>query len=176
MKTLSELLKESLGSELNTDFQIVLTEKFDLTAEEIRDSKNWRTPTEQLALVKELVKAGKLKHTGEDKCELDVNGLTVEFRIAYKLTDSKSWKSRGIDGRWDKPKAYPTKKKAFPDYFIELYLYFNVKGDSPQDTTVVLLKRFNTSKLEHEEKQKLVATTNKKIKLLGLSFDENKHW
>jgi len=40
----------------------------------------------------------------------------------------------------------------------------------------VLLKRFNTSKLEHEEKQKLVATTNKKIKLLGLSFDENKHW
>ena len=155
MKTLSELLKESIGAELNTDFQIVLTEKFDLTADEIRDAKNWRTPTEQLALVKELVKAGKLKSTGEDKCELDVNGLTVEFRIAHKITDSKSWKSRGVDGRWDKPKAYPTKKKAFPDYFIELYLYFNVKGDSPQDTTVVLLKRFNTSKLEHEEKQNL---------------------
>lgn len=68
------------------------------------------------------------------------------------------------------------KKKAFPDYFIELYLYFNVKGDSPQDTTTVLLKRFNTSKLEHEEKQKQVALANKKIKLLGLSFDENKQW
>lgn len=39
MKTLSELLKEQIGAELNTDFQIVLTEKFDLTAEEIRDSK-----------------------------------------------------------------------------------------------------------------------------------------
>lgn len=57
MKTLSELLKESLGAEVNTDFQIVLTEKFNLTADEVRDQKNWRTPTEQLALVKELVKA-----------------------------------------------------------------------------------------------------------------------
>ena len=69
MKTLSELLKEQIGTELNTDFQIVLTEKFDLTAEEIRDSKNWRTPTEQLALVKELVKAGKLKSKGKTTCE-----------------------------------------------------------------------------------------------------------
>lgn len=46
MKTLSELLKEQLGAEVNSDFQIVLTEKFDLTADEVRDQKNWRTPTE----------------------------------------------------------------------------------------------------------------------------------
>lgn len=44
MKTISELLKESLGAEVQSNFQIVLTEKFDLTADEVRDSKNWRTP------------------------------------------------------------------------------------------------------------------------------------
>lgn len=176
MKTISELLKESLGASVKSNFQIVLTEKFDLTADEVRDSKNWRTPTEQLALVKELVKAGKLKSTGKTTCELEVNGLTVEFKIFDEITSSKSYKSRGADGLWDKPKAYWTKKKQFPDYFAELYLSFNVKGDPSQNATEVLLKRFNTSKLEHEEKQKLVATTNKKIKLLGLSFDENKHW
>ena len=155
MKTLSELLKESLGTEVNSDFQIVLTEKFDLTAEEIRDSKNWRTPTEQLALVKELVKAGKLKSTGKTTCELEVNGLTVEFKIFDEITSSKSYKSRGADGLWDKPKAYWTKKKQFPDYFAELYLSFNVKGDPSQNATEVLLKRFNSSKLENEENEKM---------------------
>lgn len=39
MKTISELLKESLGAEVQSNFQIVLTEKFDLTADEVRDSK-----------------------------------------------------------------------------------------------------------------------------------------
>ena len=47
MRTLSKLLKEQIGTEVNSDFQIVLTEKFDLTADEVRDQKNWRTPTEQ---------------------------------------------------------------------------------------------------------------------------------
>lgn len=176
MKTLSELLKEQIGTELNTDFQIVLTEKFDLTADEVRDQKNWRTPTEQLALVKELVKAGKLKSTGKTACELEVNGLTVEFKIFDKITDNKSAKSRSEDRRWDKPKAYYTNKKQFPDYFAELYLSFNVKGDPSQNVTEVLLKRFNSSKLETEEKRKNVALANKKIKLLGLSFDENQRW
>lgn len=171
MKTLRDLLKESLGAEINSDFQIVLTEKFDLTADEVRDSKNWRTPTEQLALVKELVKAGKLKSTGKTTCELEVNGLTVEFKIKRKFVDSKVHKSRGVSSLWDKPGTY---RKAFPDFFAELYLIFNLKGDS--NVTEVLLKRFNSAKLDRDETIKIVELVNKKIKLLNLSFDTNQPW
>lgn len=173
MKQLQELLKESLDescSSTHQNFEVIITEKFDLTEEEIKASKNWRTPTEQLALVKELVKAGTLKSTGKDSCELSVNGLTVEFKIKRKFADSKVHKSIGASSFW----AKPGQRKAFPDYFAELYLIFNLKGDS--NVTEVLLKRFNSSKLERDEKIKMVELVNKKIKLLNLSFDTDTHW